>query len=235
MRLVPGGDAKDRLFIDLPTYQQIMTLNLYFLRHGQTASSRGNLFCGSIDPALTDDGEEMAELFAKAYASTTWQAIYCSPKERAILTAEPLANALKMELQLRDGLQEINYGAWEGKDVATVDLEFHDDYLRWLADPGWNPPTGGESAMTIAARALAVIEEISQKYSDGNVLVVSHKATIRILLCSLLGIDAGRFRYRLGMPVSSISIVEFSTHGPLLKVLADRSHLTDRLRALPGT
>ena len=212
-----------------------MTLNLYFLRHGQTASSRGNLFCGSIDPALTPDGEEMADVFAKVYASTSWEAIYCSPKERAILTAEPLANALKMELQLRDGLQEINYGVWEGKDVATVDRDYHDDYLRWLADPAWNPPTGGESAMALAARALAVVEEISQHHTTGNVLVVSHKATIRILLCSLLGIDAGRFRYRLGMPVCSVSVVEFGTHGPLLKTLADRSHLTDRLRDLPGT
>ena len=212
-----------------------MTLNLYFLRHGQTASSRGNLFCGSIDPTLTPDGEEMADVFAKVYASTAWEAIYCSPKERAILTAEPLANALKMELQLRDGLQEINYGVWEGKDVATVDRDDHDDYLRWLADPAWNPPTGGESAMAIAARALAVVEEISQHHTTGNVLVVSHKATIRILLCSLLGIDAGRFRYRLGMPVCSVSVVEFGTHGPLLKTLADRSHLTDRLRDLPGT
>ena len=212
-----------------------MTLNLYFLRHGQTASSRGNLFCGSIDPTLTPDGEEMADVFAKVYASTAWEAIYCSPKERAILTAEPLANALKMELQLRDGLQEINYGVWEGKDVATVDRDYHDDYLRWLADPAWNPPTGGESAMAIAARALAVVEEISQHHTTGNVLVVSHKATIRILLCSLLGIDAGRFRYRLGMPVCSVSVVEFGTHGPLLKTLADRSHLTDRLRDLPGT
>ena len=212
-----------------------MTLNLYFLRHGQTASSRGNLFCGSIDPGLTEDGEEMAAEFAKAYASTAWQAIYCSPRERAILTAEPIADTLKLELQIRDGLQEINYGKWEGKDVATVDREYHDDYLRWLADPAWNPPTEGESAMTIAARALDVIEEISKQYSDGNVLVVSHKATIRILLCSLLGIDAGRFRFRLGMPVASISIVEFGTHGPLLKVLADRSHLSDRLRNLPGT
>jgi broad specificity phosphatase PhoE len=212
-----------------------MTLNLYFLRHGQTASSRGNLFCGSIDPGLTEDGEEMAKEFAAAYAKTPWEAIFCSPRERAILTAEPLADALKMELQIRDGLQEINYGKWEGKDVATVDREYHDDYLRWLADPAWNPPTDGESAMTIAARALDVIEEISKQYSDGNVLVVSHKATIRILLCSLLGIDAGRFRFRLGMPVASISIVEFGTHGPLLQVLADRSHLSDRLRELPGT
>ena len=177
----------------------------------------------------------MAEVFATAYASTPWEGIYCSPKERAILTAEPLANKLKIELQLRDGLQEINYGAWEGKDVATVDREYHDDYLRWLADPGWNPPTDGESAMTIATRSIAILEEISQKHTKGNVLVVSHKATIRILLCSLLGIDAGRFRYRLGMPVGSVSVVEFGHYGPLLKVLADRSHLTDRLRALPGT
>jgi broad specificity phosphatase PhoE len=212
-----------------------MTLNLYFLRHGQTASSRGNLFCGSIDPGLTEDGEVMAKEFAHAYSSTLWKAIYCSPRERAILTAEPLADALKIELQIRDGLQEINYGKWEGKDVETVDREYHDDYLRWLADPAWNPPTDGESAMTIAARALEVIEEISQKHDDGNVLVVSHKATIRILLCSLLGIDAGRFRFRLGMPVASISIVEFGKHGPLLKVLADRSHLSQRLRDLPGT
>ncbi len=212
-----------------------MTLNLYFLRHGQTASSRGNLFCGSIDPDLTDDGREMAQAFAKAYANTPWEAIFCSPRQRAISTAEPLADALKMELQLRDGLQEINYGKWEGKDTTTVDREYHDDYLRWLADPAWNAPTGGESAMAIAARALAVIEEISQQHTDGNVLVVSHKATIRILLCSLLGIDAGRFRFRLGMPVGGISIVEFGKNGPLLKVLADRSHLTDRLRNLPGT
>ena len=212
-----------------------MALNLYFLRHGQTASSRGNLFCGSIDPDLTDDGREMAEAFGQAYASVPWEAIFCSPRERAISTAEPLAAALKMEVHLRDGLQEINYGKWEGKDVATVDREYHDDYLRWLADPAWNPPTGGESAMAIAARALAVIEEISQQHSDGNVLVVSHKATIRILLCSLLGIDAGRFRFRLGMPVGGISIVEFGTHGPLLKILADRSYLNDRLRDLPGT
>ena len=107
--------------------------------------------------------------------------------------------------------------------------------LQKTADPGWYPPTGGEAAITIASRAMQVIEEIKQRYRDGNVLVVSHKATIRIALCSLLGIDVGRFRYRLGCPVGSVSIVEFGGHGPLVKVLADRSHLDERLRTLPGT
>ena len=65
--------------------------------------------------------------------------------------------------------------------------------------------------------------------------MVSHKATIRIILCSLLGIDVGRFRYRLVCPVGSVSNVEFTPDGPMLKALADRSHLTEGLRSLRGT
>ena len=78
---------------------------------------------------------------------------------------------------------------WEGKTPEEVNLEFHDEYVRWLADPGWNSPSGGEKGIDIARRSGAVLEEIEQTYHTGNVLVVSHKATIRIMLCSLLGIE----------------------------------------------
>ncbi|BAZ09810.1 phosphoglycerate mutase [Calothrix sp. NIES-4071] len=212
-----------------------MTLTLYFLRHGQTECSRSNSYCGSIDPQLTPDGMEMAQVFADAYSSTAWKAIFSSPMQRTIATAKPLCDIVKLQPELRDGLKEINYGQWEGKTPETVSVEFHDDYIRWLADPAWYAPTGGEMAIAIASRAMQVIEEIKQRYTDGNVLVVSHKATIRIMLCSLMGIDVGRFRYRLGCPVGSVSVVEFTSHGPLLKALADRTHQSKRLRELPGT
>ncbi|MEH1839699.1 MAG: histidine phosphatase family protein [Nostoc sp.] len=212
-----------------------MSLTLYFLRHGQTECSRNNSFCGSIDSELTPEGLDMAKAFGEAYSSMDWTAIFCSPMQRTVLTAKPLCEAIKIEPQLRDGLKEINYGLWEGRTPEVISREYHDDYIRWSADPAWNAPNGGEMAVTIASRALQVIEEIKQNYTSGNVLVVSHKATIRIMLCSLLGIDVGRFRFRLGCPVASVSIVEFSSHGPLLKVLADRSHLDEQLRNLPGT
>ncbi|MBW4689550.1 MAG: histidine phosphatase family protein [Komarekiella atlantica HA4396-MV6] len=212
-----------------------MSLTLYFLRHGQTECSRSNSFCGSIDAELTPEGLEMAEAFAAVYSSISWTAIFSSPMRRTVATAKPLCAAIGMEPQLRDGLKEINYGQWEGKTPEIISREYHDDYIRWSADPAWYAPTGGEMAVTIAARALQVIEEIKQSYSSGNVLVVAHKATIRIILCSLLGIDVGRFRFRLGCPVGSVSIVEFGSHGPLLKALADRTHLDERLRNLPGT
>ena len=213
-----------------------MGLNLYFLRHGQTALSRADSFCGSgLDPELTSAGLKMAQAFADAYRATPWRAIYSSGLQRAIATAQPLCDAVGMDLQVRDGLNEIGYGRWEGLTREKVDEAYHDEYTSWLADPAWHAPTGGELATVVARRGLQVIEEIKQGFSDGNILVVSHKATIRIVLCSLLGIDVGRFRYRLGCPVGSVSVVEFTSEGALLRTLADRTHLSETLRSLPGT
>jgi probable phosphoglycerate mutase len=213
-----------------------MALTVYFLRHGQTELSREDNFCGSgLDPELTSEGLEMAEAFAAAYRTKSWRAIYSSSLRRGLATAQPLCEALGTTLQVRADLNEIAYGKWEGLTKETVDREYHDDYVSWLADPAWHAPTGGELAIAVARRSLQVIDEIKQQFTEGNVLLVSHKATIRIMLCSLLGIDVGRFRYRLGCPVSSVSRVEFSLAGPLLHSLADRSHLSEALRSLPGT
>ena len=177
----------------------------------------------------------MAESFAAAYGATPWRAIYASPLARAQATAAPLARALGLEVEQRDGLAELDYGNWDGMTAEAVSRDHHVEYERWTADPAWNPPTGGETAVALAQRMTRVIEEIDAAHDDGNVLVVSHKASIRVALCALLGVDVGRFRYRFGCPVGSVSIVEFGAHGPLAATIADRSHLDAQLRALEGT
>jgi len=213
-----------------------MSLTLYLLRHGQTSLSRQDVFCGSgLDPELTQEGLEMALAFTEAYRSNSWTAIFTSELRRTIATAEPLCDALGVAPEMRAGLNEIGYGSWEGLTKDAVDRAYHDDFTNWLADPAWHSPTGGELAVEVARRSQQVVEEITERFSEGSVLVVSHKATIRIILCCLLGIDVGRFRYRLGCPVASVSVVEFTSHGPLLRVMADRSHLSGRLQSLPGT
>jgi probable phosphoglycerate mutase len=214
-----------------------MGIMLYFLRHGQTAYSLTGGFCGlpENDPGLTTAGVLMAEAFAAAYSFLPWQAVYVSPLHRTIQTAKPLCQAVGLEMQLRDGLKEISYGRWEGKHPSWVNRHFHDEYVRWLTDPAWNAPTGGERGVDIARRSSLVLKEIEQHYSEGNVLLVSHKATIRIMLCSLLGIDVGRYRDRLAMPVAAVSIVELTERGPLFQAIGDRSHLSEHLRSLPCT
>ncbi len=79
-----------------------------------------------------------------------------------------------------------------------------------------------------------MIAEIEEKYKDGNVLVVSHRTTLRIVLCSLLGIDLGRYRDRLDYPAASLSIVKFGKYGPLLERMGDRAFMTEELREREG-
>jgi broad specificity phosphatase PhoE len=177
----------------------------------------------------------MAQAFADAYRKRAWRAIFCSSLRRAITTAQPLCDEMGIQPEVRAELNEIAYGRWEGLTRAQASKEYHDDYISWLADPAWHAPTDGEMAVRLAQRGMKIIEEINAQYHDGNVLIVSHKATIRIILCGLLGIDVGRFRYRLVCPVGSVSIVEFTPEGPLLRALADRSHFSEELRMLPGT
>ncbi len=212
-----------------------MSLKLYFLRHGETTSSQTGTYCGRLDIELTPSGIQMAEDFAQTYQDIPWKAVYCSPLKRAIATAKPLCDRLGINMELRNGLKEIYYGEWEGKTPDEVNTEFHDDYVRWLADPGWNSPNGGEKGIDIARRSSEVLEEIECTHQTGNVLVVSHKATLRIILCSLLGIDVGRYRDRIGMSVAAVSIVEMAQHGPLVHVMGDRSHLRTELRQRCGT
>jgi len=212
-----------------------MNLIIYFLRHGETTASQTGGYCGTLDPDLTSEGYQMAEDFANAYKSLPWVAVFSSPLRRAVATAKPLCEAAGIRMQLKEGLREIAYGQWEGKTPEEVNREFHDTYVRWLAEPGWNAPNGGERGIDMARRSSLVIEEIEQTCSAGNVLVVSHKATTRIMLCFLIGIDVGRFRDRINMPVASISIVEMAVHGPMLHMIGDRAYLREHLRRRVGT
>ncbi|MFH2047575.1 MAG: histidine phosphatase family protein [Pseudomonadota bacterium] len=211
-----------------------MSLTIYFLRHGETVSSQAGGYCGTLDPDLTQQGYQMAEDFAVAYKSLPWVAVFSSPLRRAIATAKPLCNATGIQMQLKEGLKEIAYGQWEGKTPEEVNRGFHDTYVRWLADPGWNAPTGGERGIDVSRRSSSVIEDIEKTFTTGNVLVVSHKATTRIMLCSLIGIDVGRYRDRISMPVASVTIVEMAVNGPLLRMMGDRSYMRQKLRSRVG-
>ncbi|ELS31116.1 MULTISPECIES: histidine phosphatase family protein [Pseudanabaena] len=212
-----------------------MSLNLYLLRHGETIYSRTGGYCGELDPELTDNGAKMAIAFGKAHQAIAWDAVFVSPMKRTIATAKPLCEAIGAEMQFREGLKELRYGKWEGLSNEFVRENYKDDYLRWLSEPAWNPPTGGETAVQLASRASLVVAEIQESYPSGNVLVVSHKATIRVILCNLLGIDLGRYRDRIDVPAASLSVVQFGALGPMLKLLGDRSFMDAELRVLSGT
>jgi probable phosphoglycerate mutase len=210
-------------------------LELYLVRHGQTDYSRENRFCGSIDPPLNDVGVRMATAFGVAYAALEWTAIYASPRTRAQQTAHALASRTNLEIGSEDGLAEIGYGEWEGLRHEEVQARWPEAYAYWSADVASRGTPGGETAFAVAARAAPVLERVRARHETGRVLLVSHKATIRILVCALLGLDVRLFRDRLSQGVAAVTKFEIKKTGAQLMQLGDVSHLPPDLRGIEGT
>jgi probable phosphoglycerate mutase len=210
-------------------------MNLYMVRHGQTAASRENRFSGSSDPPLTAVGEAMAEAFAQAYASLKWDAIYSSPMLRARQTADALGRLTGVHVVMEHGLKEIDYGEWEGLRHDEVKARWLRAFEYWADDVASRGTPGGETAFHVAARAMRVVEAIRSRHQRGNVLLVSHKATLRVITCALLGLDVRLFRERIAQPVAAVTMFAVTDRTALLTLLGDRSHLSEELKNQEGT
>jgi probable phosphoglycerate mutase len=186
-----------------------MTTRLLFVRHGATTLSAEDRFAGSTDVELSDEGRRQAECLAARLANEKLAAVYASPLGRTVHTAQILAAPHALSPILRDGLREIDHGHWEGKTREEVSASFGSEYQAWEGDPFTFAPSGGESGLSVMARALPVVRELVLAHAGSSVLVVSHKATIRLLLCSVLGIDARGYRDRLDQAPACLNVVDF--------------------------
>ncbi len=210
-------------------------LRLFLARHGQTDGALAARFCGTLDVPLNAQGEAMARALADYYGATPWRAIVASPAERARRTAAPVAARAGLPVSIDPRLREIEYGEWEGLLEHEIAARDAGAFAAWQADPERLAPPGGETARQIADRARAAVEELRARHPDGDVLAVTHKATLRVLVCDLLGIPLRLFRARIAAPPGSVTIVELLPEGPRLLALADVRHLPKEIQpALDG-
>jgi broad specificity phosphatase PhoE len=205
-----------------------MTTRLYLIRHGATQLTMEDRFSGAENVFLSEEGRAQAEHLAKRLADDNIAAIYTSPLDRTMATANIIAKPHNLTPIQQDGLREISHGHWEGMTRKAVEEKFHDEYLSWESDPFTFAPQGGESGISVLARALPVVREIVVTHQDKNIVVVSHKATIRLILSSLLGFDERGYRDRLDQAPASLNILDFkdSVHARLM-LFNDISHYSD--------
>jgi len=185
------------------------TTRVYLVRHGATQLSAEDRFSGAIGVELSDEGRWQASRLGERLHHEQIAAVYSSPLSRAVETARIVSSHCNVETATRDGLREIAHGHWEGLTRADVEARFRQEYDEWVADPFTVAPQDGESGVSVLARALPVIREIVTRHPGAQVLVVSHKATIRLLLSSLLGFDARGYRDRLDQAPASLNILDF--------------------------
>ena len=131
----------------------------------------------------------------------------------------------------RDGLREIGHGRWEGLTRGEVEERYAEEYAAWEEDPFLFAPQDGESGLAVLARAMPVVREIVVAHPGERVLVVSHKATLRLILSSLVGIDARGYRDRLDQSPACLNVVDFKdpVHARLM-LFNDTSHYADAPR-----
>ena len=204
---------------------------LFLVRHGATAATEEDRFSGSSGAELSEEGRQQAALLGDRLSHQNIAAIYSSPLSRALETARIVAGQCRLEPVTREGLREIGHGHWEGLKRQDVERRFSAEYAAWEADPFTFAPAGGESGVAVLARALPVIREIVTAHCGRQVLVVSHKATLRLILSSLLAFDPRGFRDRLDQSPACLNVVDF--RDPVrarLMLFNDTSHYSDRPR-----
>jgi probable phosphoglycerate mutase len=183
---------------------------MLLVRHGATGLTAEDRFSGSVGVDLSDEGRFQVERLAQRLAHEPIAAIYASPLGRTLETAhillKPHAN---LSVNTRDGLREISHGHWEGLTRREVEQRYAAEYTAWETDPFTFAPEGGESGVSVLARALPVIREIVVSHPNQTVLVVSHKATLRLVLSSVLGFDARGYRDRLDQSPACLNVVDF--------------------------
>ena len=205
-----------------------MTTRLYLVRHGATQLTAEDRFSGAANVYLSEEGRDQVEHLARRLADDKIAAIYSSPLDRTMETASILAEPHKLSAISCDGLREISHGHWEGLTRKQVEERFPEEYTAWEADPFTFAPQGGESGISVLARALPVIREIVVNHENKNVVVVSHKATLRLILSSLLGFDARGYRDRLDQAPACLNILDFKDAvRARLMLFNDISHYAD--------
>ena len=188
-----------------------MTTRILLVRHGETTLSAEDRFAGSTDVPLGPNGRHQAERLAARLADDPIAAAYCSPMQRTIETASIVLAPHRLEPIARDGLREIDHGRWEGLRRADVEAQYPEEYAAWEEDPFIFAPSNGESGVQVVARALPAIRAIVVAHPGQHVLVVSHKATIRLVIASLLGFDERGYRDRLDQSPACLNVVDFKS------------------------
>jgi len=160
---------------------------------------------------LNSNGRRQAEQLAHRMAQFPIRAIYTSPLERAVETAEPIANRLKVPLHRSNELGEVQFGEWEGRTIRELDES--EEWRRYNAFRSGVRVPGGELMIETQARMMNKLECLSRQHEDQSIALVSHADPIRAVLALFMGIPMD-FMLRFEISPGSVSVVETGAWAP---------------------
>lgn len=177
---------------------------LILARHGETEWNVAEVFRGQIDVALNETGVKQAELLAGYLSRSTIEAVYSSPLQRALKTAEAIAGTHQLRVNVEPDLIDFNFGKWQGLSHQEVREQYGELYAGWIAHPEQVRMPDGETLDDVRIRATRVIDKVIGKYT-GTAVIVGHRVVNKVLICALLGLDNSHF-WKIRQDTCGISI-----------------------------
>lgn len=167
--------------------------HIYVTRHGETDWNARSIFRGRADIELNATGQKQAELLADYLKDVEFNAIFCSPLKRALRTAQLITGLHHgIDIETTDDLIDLNYGDWQGVSKDKVKNKYPELYNQWEQEPAQAKIPGGESLGDVRERVSRFINIIVRTY-EGNIMVVSHRVVVKILILTVLGLDLSHF------------------------------------------
>ena len=170
--------------------------SFFFLRHGETDWNLANRMQGQIqDIPLNETGIKQAENAAAFLTRHALDLIISSTLDRAVMTAQIIAEKTGLPIVLDQRLIERNLGAAEGMTLAEVDATYPGTFFTHDRDPqeasNSRQPDGCETREDLAKRASSTIFDLLTQYAGQRIVIVTHGAWLRALVRRLTGVDRG--------------------------------------------
>jgi len=205
-----------------------VTDQLILVRHGETLHNVARIAQGWGDSDLSETGRRQIARLAERLKSLAPDAIYSSPLNRALTTAQKISEATGLEVRIVDELREMNYGRWEGQSFLDVRKVDEENYRRWIDDPN-HPCPDGETNNAMLERVQRALERIgvaprpSAASAGTRAVVVTHGTAIRIATTALLGLPVSASR-NFAQDNAAVNIFVRRADHWILKLWNDTTH-----------
>jgi len=197
----------------------------YLIRHGETDWNKAGRYQGRTNIDLNEEGREQARLLGERFKYLPLDALYVSPLNRAVETANEVARTTGIKPVTDEHFIEINFGEWEGHTIPELSEKFGSAYTDFFKDP-FDHPVPGEGSFQIAMdRAIEGFNILAERHKGQNVAIISHGGLLRVMLVGLLEMGDAFYR-KTWMTNTSITMLDVMADGrKLLMTLNDKAHL----------
>lgn len=209
-------------------FGDFMMTTIYLIRHCEALGNKSGTFQGSIDSDITEIGAKQLEFLGQRFKNKPIDMVFSSPLLRAKRTAQAVADAVGLDLNIDAGLTEIHGGDIEGMFYADIYKKFPEIEYVWTYTPQNFAPPNGEPMRVSYERITNTVFNLAKENTGKTIVIASHGAVTRCLLCKLIYNDIERLNDVVWCDNTAVTKIVFDQNmNHRIEYINDTTHLPD--------